>query len=307
MMMGNIHTIGFFAKHIDRQAISHIHAYFLSWPACIGMATALVAQKEFSISAHARDIFVEKGAANIKASHAKFIRTCTEQGLRYLKTVLLPKYHHKLQLNYHGVNTTAKNVGGSVGMDQESKFDSTIIAVGRFVKKKGFTFLIKAFEQVLREIPKSRLMLVGDGPEQKIIRRLAEQTDIVKHVEFAGWQRHKTVIQLVQKATVLVMPSIIADDGDRDGVPNVILEAFSMCVPVVASNLEGIAEAVKNEQTGLLISPGNTKELACAIIRLLNDKYLRTQLSQDAYNILIQRFDSAKNTRQLAGLFRKDN
>ena len=305
-LIGNLRTIGFFARHLDREAISHIHAYFLSWPASIGMALSIVTRRPFSISAHARDIFVEHGATELKVSHAKFVKTCTKQGLKQLKANLPTKYHHKLNLIYHGTRT-ASVCPDILDKMSESKPNDTIIAVGRLIQKKGFGGLLRAFASVLQEKPHCKLMIVGDGPEKKQLNGLVDQLGLKDHVQLLGWREPDVTLRLIKQAIMLVAPSVIADDGDRDGIPNVILEAFACGTPVVASSLGGISEVVEHHKTGLLVKPGDVRELTSAIKELLNDKDLQRHLSQTAYETVVERFDSMKNVKQLSHLFISTN
>jgi glycosyltransferase involved in cell wall biosynthesis len=136
---------------------------------------------------------------------------------------------------------------------------------------------------------------------------LTEQLNLKNHVEFLGWQDFDATLRLIRQSTVLVAPSIISDDGDRDGIPNVILEAFACGTPVIASRLEGISEAVEHRVTGLLVKPGDVVKLASAIEELLDNRYLHRELSHRAYETVIQRFNSAENTKQLCKLFSSVN
>jgi glycosyltransferase involved in cell wall biosynthesis len=306
-LIRNIHTIGFFAKHLDSGMIPHIHAYFLSWPSTIGMALSVITRRSFSISAHARDIFVEHGAMELKISHANFVTVCTRQGLEYLKANLPAKYHSRLHLNYHGIKMTSGLHDSNIMSFCRPKRDDTVIAVGRLIPKKGFDRLVIAFSRVVWEKPQCRLVIIGDGPERKRLTILTEQLSIMNHVEFMGWQNYDTTLRLIQQSTVLVASSLISDDGDRDGIPNVILEAFSRGTPVIASRLEGISEAVEHRVTGLLVEPGDVVELTSAIKELLDNKHLHRQLSRRAYETAIQRFDSTENIKQLSRLFINTN
>ena len=302
-LMANVHTIGFFARHFDSGAISHIHAYFLSWPATIGLGLSAATGRTFSIAAHARDIFVEHGAIELKISRAKFVTTCTQQGLKYLKANLPAKYHHKLRLSYHGTKIASGRPALGGKDTSKSNGQDTVIAVGRFIRKKGFAELLRAFDLVVRKKPHCRLMIVGDGPGRKQLAGVIKQLVLKDHVELLGWQDSDATLRLIRQADVLVAPSLIADDGDRDGIPNVILEAFAGGTPVVASELEGISEAVEHGRTGLLVEPGDVAGFALAIKELLDNRYLRSQLSQTAYKAAIQRFDSTQNTKELGRLF----
>lgn len=299
-LLGNLHTIGFFAKHLDSKAISHVHAYFLSWPASIGLALCVATGRAFSISAHARDIFVEHGAIELKVSRAKFVRTCTRQGLEHLKANLPSKYHHKLNLVYHGVKAAFEHPDA---YDRNVADAQMIITVGRMVQKKGFEVLLKAFASFVQERPQCKLSIVGDGPGQDKLNGLVVQLAIQDHVQLLGWQEHDKALRLVKQAALLVVPSVIADDGDRDGIPNVILEAFALGTPVIASNLDGISEVVQHRRTGLLVRPGDVGQLASAVKELLDNKVLQKQLSEAGYKMVLHHFDPMKNARDLVKLF----
>lgn len=305
LLMCNLHTISFFARHINRTNISHIHAYFLSWPACIGLALAKVTNRPFSIAAHARDIFVEHGAVNLKVANAGFVVTCTKQGLRHLKTNVSPKHHQRLYLNYHGVNANFEVPELFDKQLSELKPNNTVIAVGRLIPKKGFDNLIKAFALITKEIPASVLIIVGQGPEKKTLDELVAELMLKGRIHLLGWQDHDITLRLIRQATVLVAPSLIADDGDRDGIPNVILEAFAAKTAVIASNLEGISEAVKDEKTGLIVEPGDFSGFAHALKRLLTNKNLQHSLCQNAHKVAMESFDCSKNINQLANLFKE--
>jgi glycosyltransferase involved in cell wall biosynthesis len=303
-LAGNIHTIAYFAKHLDREEIAHIHAYFLSWPAIIGLAISVVTGLPFSISAHARDIFVEQGAAGLKISRAKFVTACTQQGLKHLKANLPAQYHHKLHLCYHGIKVHSES---SEIHASESNNGDTVIAVGRLVSKKGFDCLLRAFTSVVHKKPRYKLEIVGDGPERAQLNELIKQLSLENNVELTGWRGSDETLQSISRASVLVAPSVITNTGDRDGIANVILEAFANRTPVIASRLEGISEAVEHRRTGLLVKPADVNELAKAIDELLANKVMQRTLSENAYETAKQHFDSAKNTKQLAKLFINSN
>lgn len=303
-LIGNLHTISFFAQYIDRYNISHLHAYFLNWPACITMALAKITNRPFSIAAHARDIFVEPGALELKVSHATFVVTCTRQGMNYLKTNLPQQHHNKLHLNYHGININSRTLNQPTYQPQTN---NTVVAVGRLVAKKGFANLLRAHALLLKRGLHCSLALVGDGPDRDTLSLLVERLKLKQSAHILGSQDYDMTLRLIRQAGILVVPSIIANDGDRDGIPNVIIEAFAENTAVIASSLDGIAEVVKHEQTGLLVKPGDVKELAGAIQRLLCDEELRCHLSVKAQQLLKQNFDAVENTKQLIKLFKNQH
>jgi glycosyltransferase involved in cell wall biosynthesis len=245
-LAGNLHTVCFFARSLDHEGISHIHAYFLNWPATIGLALSVITGRPFSISAHARDIFVEHGAIGLKVQHASFIRTCTQQGSD--SAGFRRAGFHKKDISEH---------------------EEVIVAIGRLIPKKGFVELLRAFALVAPKRPYCKLKIAGDGPGRGQLCELIRQLALENRVQLLGWQPPDMVARLLREATLLVAPSIVAGDGDRDGIPNVVLEAFASGIPVVASDLEGISEAVKHRQSGLLVKAGDTDELAAALKELL--------------------------------------
>jgi len=302
---GNLHTVGAFARAFDREELRHVHAYFLSWPACIGLALAAVTGASLSIAAHARDVFVEPGALRLKASRAKFITTCTRQAARHLKSRLPAICHARLFLCYHGVEVPRDSQRVPGGKSLKSNNEYTLACVGRLVPKKGHADLVRAMALVTARLPRCRLVMVGSGPEQQRVRYLVNQLGLSGCVELRGWQAPDVARDFIETADVLVVPSAVAPDGDRDGIPNVILEAFAAGTPVVATRLEGITEAVEHGYNGIVVEQGDIVGMARAIEEVLGNCRLRTALSRAAGKTLAQRFDIGENTRQLAELFQR--
>jgi colanic acid/amylovoran biosynthesis glycosyltransferase len=285
-----------------KQHCEYLHSCFLSRPASIGLGVSTLTKLPFSIAAHARDIFVEGGAAGLKAQKAGFIICCTKQGLEYLKNIIDSKYHNRLLLNYHGIEFDQLYNKFNRHKKSRSEF---IIAAGRLVEKKGFSYLIEAFTEVLHKHPGVSLLIAGDGPQKQFLNNKIEKAGLSGKVHLAGRLEHDYLLKLLAQAEILAVPSVIDANGDRDGIPNVILEAFSVGTAVIASNLAGISEAVINEKTGLLTEPGDKMKLAGAIDRLLTNKSLKNLLAENARKMLADNFDIEKNCRKLVEAFEK--
>ncbi len=300
VLLSNFHTLAWFARVLDDYSISILHAYFLSWPACITLALAKITGREFSIAAHARDIFVEPGALTLKATHARFIVTCTDQGLSHLKTRLPKHLHHKLHLTHHGIPSAICDIG-----DPEPRpLCRQFLAVGRLVPKKGFNILLQAFARIAPQLPHHKLLIVGDGPDLPLLRNMLAFLRLEDKVHLLGRKNHANTLELMYRSDALIVPSVIADDGDRDGIPNVILEAFAFEVPVIASRLNGITEAVIDGHTGLLVTPGDPHALASAILHLADNRQLSRIFAGNARQTLQTKFDLDENVGRLASLFR---
>lgn len=298
MLAWNLPAVAVFARQLRQRHVERLHAYFLSWPACVGAGIAAVLRTPFSIAAHARDIFVEPGAARAKISRADFIVTCTRQGLSALREILSGNQWRKIHIIRHGINLDMLPRESSAAKRQPPR----ILAVGRLVPKKGFRCLLEALTRVSRH--DVRLLIAGDGPEKPRLREQAERLGISGRVELLGQLRNQRILDLMTSCDMLAVPSVIAADGDRDGLPNVILEAFACGLPVIASRLPGIGEAVLHEQTGLMAEPDDSASLARAVERLLNDPALARELAARARAHLEACHDLRKNSLALARLMK---
>lgn len=295
----NLHTIGAFARRLDREAIRHVHAYFLSWPAGIGLAVAAVTGAGLSIAAHARDVFVEHGAVRLKVARAKFLVACTRQAVQHLKSQLPATYHGRLSVCHHGVDVSR------APQRQRDRNTSayTLASVGRLVPKKGHGDLVQAFALVADRWPHGKLIIAGSGPEREQIEQLIGQYGLAEQVELPGWLDPHTTASLIGTSDLLIVPSVVTPDGDRDGIPNVILEALAVGTPIVATRLEGIAEAIIDGWNGLLVDPGDIGQMASAIEKVLGSPQLWEAFSLAARRTATRRFDITRNVRQLADLF----
>jgi len=166
------------------------------------------------------------------------VAVCTRTGLERLQRNHSLTSRERLHLIYHGLDWETLSRQPRVRYPVP-----LILAVGRLVEKKGFPFLLQAAAVLAGRNLHFELVIVGDGPQRDELERLAGGLGLRDKVVFAGALRQDELAHVYRRAEVLCVPSIVAADGDRDGLPNVILEGMAYGVPVVASNLPGIAEA----------------------------------------------------------------
>lgn len=289
----------YFASVLPRQALRHVHCHFASYPTTVGLMLAELCGSGLSFSCHAQDIMVgEPALLPRKLREADFVAVCTQTGLERLQRSHSLTSGEKLRLIRHGLDWEE--------LSRQTRVQypvPLILAVGRLVEKKGFPFLLQAAAILAGRGLHFELIIVGDGPQRDELERLAGGLGLRQRTVFAGPLRQDELAHVYRRADVLCVPSVVAADGDRDGLPNVILEAMAFGVPVVASSLPGIAEAVITEETGLLVAPGSPNELADAIERAIGDAELRQRLVRHAREKLAQEFDLWQNTAALAALF----
>ena len=181
-----------------------------------------------------------------------------------------------------------------------------LIAAGRLVGKKGFDTLVEACAILRSQRVDFQCRIHGDGPERDTLTRLIVQHQLTTLVSLEGWTPAPQLLRAMEGATVFAMPSRVADGGDRDGIPNVVLEAMAVGLPVVATRLSGIPEAVLDGRTGLLVEPGNPAELADALRRLIDDEALRDRLGAEARRHVAEEFSLPRASARLRAVFSHD-
>ena len=152
--------------------------------------------------------------------------------------------------------------------------------VGRFVEKKGIAVLADAVRRLRADGDATPLVCVGDGPLRPLLEKLAKE---VPWVMLTGWLSPDAVRDRMNRAVSLVVPSVVASDGDAEGLPSVIPEAMAQACPVIGSDQGGIAEAIRHEQTGLLVRPGDAGALAMAMRRMATEPGVRGRLGMAGY------------------------
>ncbi len=174
-----------------------------------------------------------------------------------------------------------------------------LVQVCRLVEKKGLAVTLRAFAGVAAEFPQARLTLVGDGPLREALGALARELGVADRVEFPGFLKPEEIRALLHGAHAFFHPSEVTADGNREGVPNSLLEAMATGLPALATHHGGIPEAVTDGESGLLVAEGDVAALTTALRRLLNDPALHARLSAGARTSVIEKFERAAQTAVL--------
>lgn len=264
-------------------------AHFGSRPSSIALQAA--GDLPLVISLHARDIYVEAECLEEKLTRAWAVATCTQANVDYLREQF-PSCAEKIHLIYHGLPRPW--LEASILDRPRSEGEALrILAVGRLVAKKGFAVLLDACARLHREGHRFHLRIVGDGPLSDALQQQCERLGLRETVALVGWAGDDGVREAYHWADLLCCPSVIANDGDRDGLPNVLVEAMATGLPVIGSRLSGIPEAVEDGRSGLLVPAGDADALAQAIIRL-RDPAQRTVMGTNAAHLVHRRFDGER-------------
>jgi glycosyltransferase involved in cell wall biosynthesis len=265
----------------------HLHAHWANTPGAVAFLVHRIAGIPWSLSTHAKDLYTVKPKDLAeRAAQCRFVTTCTAANGRYLAEVVGAD-PSKVVVARHGVRLDRFSV---TGRDPEP---GRLLSVGRLVPKKGFGTLIEACGLLADRAVPFHLDLVGDGPLAGHLRAKAAAERVGDRVTFHPARTQSELVEFYRRAGVFALVPAIQSDGDRDGVPNVILEAMACGVPVVASAISGIPEVVDDGRTGLLVPPDDPVALADAIERLLADPRASNALARRAAAAVQQSFDPA--------------
>lgn len=288
------------ARHLDRHPVEHLHAHFASAPSRVAMFAAHFAGLPFSFTAHAKDIFhagTDEDLLRAKMRAARFVVTVSDFNRAHLVGLLGDNDRAAVRRLYNGVDLDQF----APGFGALPREPATVLAVGRLVEKKGFADLLAAWPAVRARVPAARLVIVGDGPERADLVERARALGVTDSVTWAGPLPQDAVRAHLATATLFALPCRIARDGNRDGLPTVLLEALASGLPCVTTTVTGNPEIVRDGVEGRLVPPDDPAALAAALGDLLLDPEARARMAEAARASAIERFDLRHNVATLAG------
>lgn len=283
------------ANELDADVV-HLHAHFLHTPASVTRYASMLLDLPWSCSAHARDIWTTPDwEKREKLGSCQWAVTCTAVNHRHLRD--LAPFPERIELVYHGLDAgrfPATDAGESLRDGSDPLEPVTILSVGRAVEKKGYQDLLAALALLPAELH-WRFVHVGGGPWRARLERLVARLGIADRVQWRGALAQQAVLDCYAEADMFALFSCIAKDGDRDGLPNVLMEAQSQSLACVATRVSAIPELLEDGCSGLLAEAGDAQALAEAMARLIRDPALRRRLGTAGRQRVIRefRFDRA--------------
>jgi len=261
--------------------VRHLHAHFLHTPGSVARYTAVLRELPWSLSAHAKDIWtIPAWEKREKLADAAWAVTCSRAAYDDL-AALAPESNAggRVALVYHGIDLTAFAAVPRLGAPRDGSDPADplrLLSVGRAVAKKGYEDLIDA----LALLPAGlhwRLQHIGGGPLREVLQQRARARGVGDRIDWCGARPQAEVLKAYRAADLFVLASRIASDGDRDGLPNVLLEAQSQGLACVATEVSAIPELITADVNGLLVAPCDPAALAGAIRALAADPARRAQ------------------------------
>lgn len=299
-LMTLIHFVeGVYAAYMLRHTPGqHLHAHFIDRAATVALVASRLLGIPYSVTAHASDIYVSPVLLKEKLANAKFASTCTAYNRSYLSQFGKDLFNHKLLCIYHGLELERY-----VNEQRTRRGRSVILSVGQLQERKGLGYLVEACGILRDRGIQFECRIIGEGPLRPILQEQIHQLGLEDSVLLVGALPHEEVIIQYQEATVFALPAILGKDGDRDGIPNVILEALSMGLPVVSTAHSGIPEVIEEGVDGLLVPPEDAQALSSALERLISDPEMRNAFGKAGRQIVADRFNPEKNARRLLEAF----
>ena len=294
---------------LRKHGVSHVHAQFAHGPTSVAHFASLLGDIPFSFTGHAKDIYLSPpDLLAVKIAAARFVATCTAHNVAYLRELAVPADRAKIHLVYHGVATERFcPAPGAIDRGEGAETASPIrmIAVGRLVEKKGYAYLIRACALLQQRGWRYTLAIYGSGPQRDELAELIDTCGLGDVVQLQGARRQEELIALYREADLFVLSPHVLENGDRDGIPNVLMEAMSVGLPVVATDVSGIPELIEHDRSGLLVPSCDEIALADALERLLDPLYghlLRARLGADGRKRVLEYFDAALHLRRMVAL-----
>ncbi len=281
-----------------------IHAHWATVSATAGMCAARIAGLPFSFSGHAWDLYFDNALLPRKLEAARFVAVCNAHSGAMLRE-RWPSRAGGVRLLYHGLDLRRfvfqPPVRGAPGGPLR------ILAIGRLVRKKGFDALIRACGRLLREGVDLECVILGEGgPEESALHALIAQEAPGK-VRIEGYLPEDALRERMRRFDLLAAPSIVQTDGAMDGIPNVVIEAMAVGLPVVTTAVAGLPEIAHDGMTALVVAQNDPQALAGALRRLSEDPALAASLAASARAVIEARFDDRKIAETLKGFLSGEN
>ncbi len=287
------------AALVQDQGLTHLHAHFGSVATTVARLASLLTGVTYTFTAHAKDIFheeVDPPDLERKLAFAKACVTVSDFNLGHLRAAYGTAASNVVRI-YNGLDMVR------FAYSDPAEREPLVISVGRLVEKKGLFDLVDACAVLAGHGRRFRCEIVGTGPLATPLAERIEARMLGGTVVLRGPMPQGEVRRLVQDAAAFAAPCVVADDGNRDGLPTVLIEAMALGTPCVATDVTGIPELVRHDSSGLLIPQHDPAALAEALGRLLDDAALRVRLARRARALVEAEFDVHRQAASLRQLF----
>ncbi len=274
------------------------YAHFSHGPTTLVFFASWITGIPYSFSAHAKDIYLQEDEFLRQKIHgAQFAVTCTGFNRKHMAGVAgsdAPVYRC-----YHGINI--EKFTRNAALSRNGK-PPVILSIGRFVPKKGFPTLLKAMHLLKEKGYAFSAYFAGGGPMADELQTLIDQFGLTANVQLINKLSQEELLDYYRKADIFALACEVQPDGDRDGIPNVLVEAMALEIPAVSTAISGIPELIDDGKNGLLVPQRNPEALAAALEKLINQPELALALGKAGRETVKQEFDNRQNVIKIGTL-----
>lgn len=276
---------------------SHIHTQFLDFPTLVANNIKAFIGTEYSISCHAKDIYLTDNDTCIKfIKDAKLLKTCTNFNVDHLAGIVGGA--DKLRLIYHGIDTKFFS-------KEHSCKTLRLLSVARLVEKKGYIYILKALDILKVNYPNFRYTIIGHGKLESQILEYIDYLGLKSKINIITYTSKQTIKDYLEHTDIFLNGSVVTAKGDRDGIPNSLLEAMAMEVPVVATDVSGISEVVAHKQTGYLCESRDPMDIYNGILYYIENPAERMRIAENARKFVEEKFDSENLFEKCADFYQE--
>lgn len=281
-----------------------LHAHFIHTPASVTAYASIMTGVPWTCSAHAKDIWTSPDwELSEKLGAARWTVTCTHSGFDHMRSLTAAK--DRVHLSYHGLDLARFNHVDEPHSNRDGSQPADpvrIVSVGRAVEKKGYDVLLQALALLPAEL-NWRFEHIGGGDGLAKLKAQAERLGLADRIAWRGALAQEEVLAHYRQADIFALACRVAADGDRDGLPNVLVEASSQRLVCISTNVSGVPELLTDGENGLIVPPENPQALALALERAIREPAIRHLLGDAAERRVRDHFDYHSSIRQLTELF----
>ncbi|HET7706565.1 MAG TPA: glycosyltransferase [Thermoanaerobaculia bacterium] len=295
----------YLAEQLTREGIRHVHAHYATHPSTMALIIAGLSDITFSFTVHAHDIQVNRALLRWKLRETRFVRSISDFNRRFLEGLYPAEATGKIDVIHVGIEPQPYEENGQ--RVQPSAGTPKILCVAAHKPYKGLPVLIEAC-RILRDKGVPFVCdIVGDGPMRAELESMIRAANLESAVRIAGARPQEEVTRMMAEASVFALPSIIAADGQMEGIPVALMEALASGRPVVTTSISGIPELVENGVNGLLVPPGDAAAFAAALERVLSDPAMRAEMGRQGQRKVRAEFTLDECTRMLVARLDREN
>ena len=281
----------YLSRVLKQRNIDHIHAHWASTPSTLAYVVSQLANIPWSFTAHRWDI-AENNMLKEKVRTACFVRAIDERGRQEILSIAGGEFHDKVTVIHMGIRIQEMREG------KGPKLPPVIACIANLVRVKGHPYLLEACHILKQKGFQFKCLIVGDGPERRNIEAKIRELALNDVIELRGLLPHPRVQELLQEVDILVLPSIVTEEGEKEGIPVVLMEAMSYGVPVVSTRTGGIPELV-TEGAGILVEEKDPRRLAQALESLFQNAEMAREIGEHGYRRIKEAFDVSKSVDTL--------